>query len=85
MRRLRAEPHSSNLRKAVEVAGKKLRKIRKAAVVCFYDSYLPNRRLHEAENNEYVPLQAAKLQKQMNDRLAFRIISTCTGRTSNKK
>ena len=34
-RHLRAEPHNSNLRKAVEMAGKKLRKVRKAAVLSF--------------------------------------------------
>ena len=35
----------------------------------------PNRRLHEPENKEYSPLQAAKLKKQMRDRLAFTITS----------
>ena len=32
-RHLRAEPHNSNLRKAVKMAGKKLRKVRQAAVL----------------------------------------------------
>ena len=31
---------------------------------CFYDSPPPNRRLHEPENREYLPLQAAKLKKK---------------------
>ena len=35
-RHLRAEPHGSNLRKAVKMAGKKLRKARKAAVLSFF-------------------------------------------------
>ena len=35
-RPLRAEPHSSNLRKAVEMAGKNLREVRKAAVLSFF-------------------------------------------------
>ena len=35
-RHLRAEPHNSNLRKAVKMAGKKLRKVRKAAVLSFF-------------------------------------------------
>ena len=35
-RHLRAEPHNSNLRKAVKMAGKKLRKVRKAAVLIFF-------------------------------------------------
>ena len=30
---------------------------------CVYDSPPPNRRLHEGENNEYLPLQVAKLKK----------------------
>ena len=37
-RHLRAEPHNSNLRKAVNMAGKNLRQVRKAAVLsCFRD------------------------------------------------
>ena len=36
IRHLRAEPHSSNLRKAVEMTGKNLRKMRKAAVLSFF-------------------------------------------------
>ena len=35
-RHLRAEPHNSIFRKAVEMAGKKLRKVRKAAVLSFF-------------------------------------------------
>ena len=34
-RHLRAEPHNSNLRKAVKMARKSLRKVRKAAVLSF--------------------------------------------------
>ena len=37
----------------------------------------PNRRLHEPENKEYSPLQAAKLKNKMRDRLVFTITSTC--------
>ena len=33
---LRTEPHRSNLRKAVKMAGKNLRKVRKAAVLSFF-------------------------------------------------
>ena len=45
---------------------------------CFYDSPPPNRRLHEPENKEYSPLQAAKILKnKMRDRLVFTITSTC--------
>ena len=35
-RHLRAEPHNSNLRKVVKMAGKKLRKVRKSAVLSFF-------------------------------------------------
>ena len=35
-RHLRAEPHNSNLQKAVKIVGKKLRKVRKAAVLSFF-------------------------------------------------
>ena len=36
MRYLRVEPHNSNLRKTVKMDGKKLRKVRKAAVLSFF-------------------------------------------------
>ena len=35
-RHIRAEPHSSNLRKALKMAGKNLRKVRKSAVLSFF-------------------------------------------------
>ena len=50
-----------------------------------YDSPPPNRRWHEPENKEYLPLQTAKLKNKMHDRLAFTITSPWTGRTSKKK
>ena len=43
---------------------------------CFYDSPPPNCRLHEPENEEYSPLQAAKLKTKMRDGLVFTITST---------
>ena len=39
-RHLRAEPHSSNLRKAVKMAGKTLRKVRKAAVLSLFWNFV---------------------------------------------
>ena len=33
---LRAEPHDSDLRKAVKMAGRKIRKVRKAAVLSLF-------------------------------------------------
>ena len=39
---------------------------------CLYDdSPPPNRRWHEGENEEYLPLQAAKMKIKMRDRLEF--------------
>ena len=35
-RHLGAEPHNSNLQKAMKMAGKNLRKVRKAAVLSFF-------------------------------------------------
>ena len=40
-RHLREEPHSSNLRKAVKMAGKQLRKLREAAVLSFFWAFVP--------------------------------------------
>ena len=48
-RHLRAEPHNSNLRKAVKMAGKKLRKVRKAAVLSFFWDFV---RKLETRNRE---------------------------------
>ena len=39
-RHLSAEPHSSNLRKAMKIAGKNLRKVRKAAVLSFFRDFV---------------------------------------------
>ena len=39
-RHLRAEPHNNNFRKAVKMAGKKLRKVRKAAVLSFFWNFV---------------------------------------------
>ena len=48
-RHLRAELHNSNLRKAVKMAGKKLRKVRKAAVGSFFGDFV---RKLETRNRE---------------------------------
>ena len=39
-RHLRAEPHHSNLRKTVKMAGKNLRQVRKAAVLSFFRDFV---------------------------------------------
>ena len=41
-RHLRSEPHNSNLRKAVKMAGQNLRKVRKAAVLSFFWEFVRN-------------------------------------------
>ena len=48
-RHQRAEPHNSNLRKAVKMAGKNLRKVRKAAVLSFFWDFV---RKLETRNRE---------------------------------
>ena len=40
MRHLRAEPHNSNLGKAVQMTGKNIRKVRKAAVLSFFWDFI---------------------------------------------
>ena len=40
-RHLRAEPHNNNLRKIVKIAGNKLRKVRKAAVLSSFWDFVP--------------------------------------------
>ena len=41
-RHLRAEPHNSNVREVVQMAGKNLRKVRKAAVLSFFGTSFAN-------------------------------------------
>ena len=50
-RHLRAEPHNSNLRKVVKIAGKNLRKVRKAAVLSFFWDFVrkPETRTQEGD------------------------------------
>ena len=50
-RHVRAEPHVSNLRKAVKMAGKNLRKVRKAAVLSFFWDFVrkPETRTREGD------------------------------------
>ena len=63
---LRAEPHSSNLRKAVKMAGKKLRKMRKAAVLSFFWDFLPKLKTRNREGDQagfYKPLKTMNLEE----------------------
>ena len=47
-----AEPDSSNLRKAVKMAGKNLRKVRKAAVVSFFWDFVRKLEIRTREGNQ---------------------------------
>ena len=51
-RHLRAEPHNSNLRKTVKMAGKNLRKVRKAAVLIFFWDYVHKLETHTREGDQ---------------------------------
>ena len=51
-RHLHAGPHNSNLRKAVEMARKKLRKVRKAAVLSFFWDFVRKLQTRTREGNQ---------------------------------
>ena len=48
----RAEPQRSNLRKVVKMAGKKLRKVRKAAVLSFFWDFVPKFEIRTREGDQ---------------------------------
>ena len=51
-RHLRAEPHNSNLRKAVKMAGINLRKVRKASVLSFFCDFVRKLETRTREGNQ---------------------------------
>ena len=51
-RHLRAEPHNSNLRKAVKMAGKNLRKVRKAAVLSLFCHFVRKLKTRTREGDQ---------------------------------
>ena len=51
-RHLRAEPHDSNFQKAVKMAGKNLRKVRKAAVLSFFWDFVRKLETHTREGDQ---------------------------------
>ena len=51
-RHLRAEPHNSNLRKAVKMAGNNLRKVRKVAVLSFFWNFVRKLETRNGEGDE---------------------------------
>ena len=65
MRHLRAEPHNSSLRKAVKMAGKNLREVRKAAVLSFFWDFVRKLKTHTQEGDQtgfYKRLQMMNLE-----------------------
>ena len=66
-RHLRAEPHNSNLRKAVKIAGKKRRKIRKAAMLSFFWDFVRKLETRAREGDQarfYKHLKAMNLESK---------------------
>ena len=51
-RHLRAEPHNSNLRKAVKMAGNNLRKVRKVAVLSFIWDFVRKLKIRNREGDQ---------------------------------
>ena len=51
-RHLRAEPHSSNLQKAIKMAGKNRRKVRKAAGLSFFWDFVRNLETRNREGDQ---------------------------------
>ena len=66
-RHLRAEPHSSNLRKVVKMAGTKLRKVRKAVALSFFGDFVCKLETRTREGDQagfYKPLKTMNLEEK---------------------
>ena len=73
-RHLRGEPHNSNLRKAVKMAGKNLRKVRKAAVLSFFLDFvrkLETRTREGAQAGFYKHLKTMKMEGKRDRNSAY--------------
>ena len=71
---LRAEPHNSNLRKTVKMAGKNLRKVRKAAVLSFFWNFVRKLEIRTREGDQavfYKHLKAMNLEGKRNRSSAY--------------
>ena len=78
-RHLRAEPHHSNLRKVIKMAGKKLRKVRKAAVLSSFWDFVRKLETRTREGDQagfYKPLKTFNLEE--NETAARRTAKTKT-------
>ena len=73
-RHLREKPHSSNLRKAVKMAGKNLRKVRKAAVLSFFWDFVRKLETRTREGDQagfYKHLKTINLEEKRDRRSAY--------------
>ena len=73
-RHLRAEPHNSNLQKAVKMAGKKLRKLREAAVLSDFWDFVRKPKTHIREGDQagfYQHLQTTNLEAKRDRSSAY--------------
>ena len=73
-RHLRAEPHNSNLRKVVKMAGKKLRKVCKAAVLRFFRDFVRKLETRTQEGDQagfYKHLETTNLEGKRDRSSAF--------------
>ena len=70
----RAEPHTSNLRKAVKMAGKNLRKVRRAAVLSFFWDFVRKLETHTREGDQagfYKHLKTMNLEEKRDRSSAY--------------
>ena len=73
-RHLRAEPHNNNLGKAVKMAGKNLRKVRKAAVLSFFWDFIHKLETRAREGDQagfYKHLKTMNLEGKRYRSLAY--------------
>ena len=73
-RHLRAEPHSSNLRKTVKMSGKNLRKVRKAAVLSFFWNFVRKLETRNREGDQagfYKHLKTMNLERKRDRSSAY--------------
>ena len=74
-RNLRAGPHNSNLRKAVKMAEKKLRKVRKTAVLSFFWDFVRKLETRPREGDQagfYKHLKMMNIEREARPQLGVR-------------
>ena len=71
---LRPEPHNNNLRKPVKMAGKKLRKVRKVAVLSFFWDFVRKLETRAREDDQagfYKHIKTMNLKAECDRSLAY--------------